>query len=470
MIKEKLIAIVGKENVSDLETDKIAYSRDCFPLKLMQYKEGNMSPFPDYIVWVENAQQISEILKMANKNKIPVIPFGGGGGVNGGVIPITGGILLDVQKMDKIIEINEESLYVTVQAGILGQHLEDALNRKGYTYAHLPSSLQCSTIGGFTANRSAGALSSKYGKIEDMVFDLEVVLPNGDIIHTNPPKAPRSATGPDLTQFFIGSEGCFGVITEVTLIIHPLPDFRKFIGFLFNDLHSGLEAVKKIFRTGIKPSIVRLYDDVEARMVYKITDIEKGQSYLTLSFDGFENTRELLEHEYNICYDICKNEGGKDMGEEGGKIWFENRLNMYFPNKQYHLSNVLADTIDVATTFDNIENLYYKMKEAIKRRKINVMAHWSHFYPNGGSMYMIFVMIEKNKDHRAEKLYEAAWHDGLEACVTNGGTLSHHHGVGIFKGNYMPKQLGKTFDLLKIFKKTIDPNNIMNPGKLGFPK
>ncbi|MHA1384011.1 MAG: FAD-binding oxidoreductase [Candidatus Helarchaeota archaeon] len=470
MLKKDLISIVGEKNVSDLETDKIAYSRDCFPLKLMQYKEGNMSPLPDFIVWVENAEQISEILKIANENKIPIIPFGGGGGVNGGIIPITGGIILDVQKMDKIIEINEESLYVTAQAGILGQHLEDALNQRGYTYAHLPSSLQCSTIGGFAANRSAGVLSSKYGKIEDMVIDLEVVLPNGDIIHTNPPKTPRSATGPDLTQFFVGTEGCFGVITEVTLKIHPLPDFRKFIGFLFNDLHSGLEAVKKIFRTGIRPSIVRLYDDVEARMVYKISDIEKGQSYLTLAFDGFNNTRELLENEYKICYEICKKLGGQDMGEEGGKIWFENRLNMYYPNKQYHMAHVLADTIDVATTFDNIENLYYKMKEAIKRRKINVMAHWSHFYPTGGSMYMIFVMIEKNKDHRAEKLYEEAWHDGLEACVANGGTLSHHHGVGIFKGKYMPKQLGSAFELLKLFKKTIDPNNIMNPGKLGFPK
>ncbi|MFX1451228.1 MAG: FAD-binding oxidoreductase [Promethearchaeota archaeon] len=470
MVKEKLIAILGEKNVSDLEADKISYSRDCFPVKIMQYKEGTMEPLPDYILWPENAQQISEILKIANESKIPVIPYGGGAGVNGGIIPITGGILLDVQKLDKVTVINEESLFVTAQAGILGQHLEDALNQRGYTYAHLPSSLQCSTLGGFAANRSAGALSSKYGKIEDMVIDLEVVLPNGDIIHTNPTKTPRSATGPDLTQLFIGSEGCLGVITEITLKIHPIPDILKFIGFLFDDLHSGLEAVKKIFRTTIRPSIVRLYDDVEARMVYHVSDIEKGQSYLTLAFDGYENTKELMEKEYQICYDICKKEGGKDMGEEGGKIWFQNRLNMYYPNRQYHMANVLADTIDVATTFDNLENLYYKMKEAIKRRKINVMAHWSHFYPNGGSMYMIFVMIEKNKDHRAERLYEEAWSDGLDACVANGGTLSHHHGVGIFKGKWMPKQLGSAFELLKKLKMTIDPNNIMNPGKLGFPK
>jgi len=470
-LKSDLSSLIGSENVSIEETIRLVYARDCFPLTLLQFREPGIMerPQPDVVVWPRSADDVAKILKYANENQIPVIPHGGGGGVNGGTIPLTGGIMLDLQKLKKIIEINEESFYVTAQAGVIGQHLEDALNQRGFTYGHLPSSLTMSTIGGFAANRSAGALSSKYGKIEDMVMDLEVVLPSGEIIHTNATKAPRKAIGPDLTQLFIGSEGCLGVITEVTVKIFPLPEIREFLGFLFPTLHSGFEAVHDIFRTSIRPSLVRLYESVEARMVYKIQDIKKEEAYLTLAFDGYENTKEITMLEKKICHDICTKHGARDMGEEGGRIWFENRLNMYYPNKQYYQAHVLADTIDVVTTFDNLENLFYKMKEAIQQKKINVMAHWSHFYPEGGSMYLIFVMIQKNKDHKAEILYKEAWENGLKACIEAGGVLSHHHGVGIFKGSFMPRQLGPAFDLLKTLKSTLDPNNIMNPGKLGFP-
>ncbi len=470
-IYKQLISIVGEKNVSIKEIDKIAYGRDAFPLKIMQYRLPSIldGPFPDYIVWVENVEQVSEILKLANKYKIPVIPYGGGAGVNGGIVALTGGIILDLKKLKKI-EINKESNYVICQAGVIGQELEDYLNKHGYTLGHLPSSLTTSTIGGFVANRSAGALSSLYGKIEDMVLDLEVVLPNGEIIHTNRTRVPRKATGPDFNQFFIGTEGTFGVITEVCLSIKRKPDFREFLGFLFPDLASGFRAVKKILELGIRPSIIRLYEDVEARMVYHIEDIEKGQSYLTLSFDGYEETRDLVKIQKDICRKICLNEKAKDMGDEGGKIWFENRLNMYFPSPDYIKMNLLADTIDVVTTFDNLENLFYKMKEAIEEKRINCMAHWSHFYLEGGSMYLIFVMLEKDteEDKRASRLYEKAWLNGLKACIENGGSISHHHGIGIFRGKFMEQELGTgTYNLLKKIKKLIDPNNIMNPGKLG---
>lgn len=466
-----LRTLIGSENVSDEDTIRLIYSRDCFPLRLLQFREPSIVelPRPDVIVWPRTAEEVSSILKYANDHKIPVIPHGGGGGVTGGTLALVGGIIIDLQKLNKVIEINEESFYVTAQAGMIGQHLEDALNQRGFTYGHLPSSLTMSTIGGFVANRSAGALSSKYGKIEDMVIDLEVVLPDGQIIHTNAGKAPRACLGPSLTQIFVGSEGCLGAITEVTLRILPLPEIREFSGYLFPTLHDGLEAVHDIFRTSIRPSIVRLYESVEARMVYNINDIKKEEAYLTLAFDGYENTREITILEKKICNEICMNHGARDMGEEGGRIWFKNRLNMYYPNKSWAKMHVLADTIDVVTTFDNLENLFYSMKEAIQRKKVNVMAHWSHFYPEGGSMYLIFVMIERNKDHRAERLYQQAWEDGLQACIDAGGVFSHHHGVGYMKGPFMPKQLGPAFDLLLKLKKAVDPNNIMNPGKLGFP-
>ncbi|HUY01638.1 MAG TPA: FAD-binding oxidoreductase [Candidatus Deferrimicrobium sp.] len=471
IVYERLESIVGEKNISTRDADKIAYGRDSFPLKIMQYRLPSIlsQPFPDYIVWVETIEQISRILKVANEYKIPVIPYGGGAGVNGGIVALTGGIVIDLKKL-KRIEIHEESNYVLCQAGVIGQHLENFLNKKGYTLGHLPSSLTTSTVGGFAATKSAGALSSLYGNIEDMVLDLEVVLPNGQIIHTNLSRVPRKATGPNFNELFIGSEGTFGIITDLCLSIKRNPDIREFAGFLFPLLSAGLNAVKKIMNLGIRPSIVRLYEAVEARMVYHVEDIGKEQSYLTLSFDGYNETKEFIEYQKKICTEICLKEGAVDMGDEGGKIWFKNRLNMYYPNPEWIKMNVLADTIDVVTTFDNLENLFNKMKEAMQSKKVNVMAHWSHFYLEGGSMYLIFVMLEKDteKDQRASNLYKEAWMKGLKACIENGGSISHHHGIGIFRGDFMEQELGAgAFAVLKGIKKYLDPNNIMNPGKLG---
>jgi alkyldihydroxyacetonephosphate synthase len=466
-----LESIVGDKNISSKDADKIAYGRDSFQLKIMQYRLPSIlkQPFPDYIVWVDSVEQISQILKIANRYKIPVIPYGGGAGVNGGIVPLTGGLVIDLKKLRRI-EIHEESNYVLCQAGVIGQHLEEFLNKHGYTLGHLPSSLTTSSVGGFVATRSAGALSSLYGNIENMVLDLEVVLPSGEVIHTNHSRVPRKATGPNFNELLIGTEGTFGIITDICLSIKRNPDIREFAGFLFPTLTAGFNAVRKIMNLGIKPSIIRLYEAVEARMVYHIEEIEKDQSYLTLSFDGYKETKDLIGYQKKVCSEICFNEGAKDMGDEGGKIWFKNRLNMYYPNPDWIKMNVLADTIDVVTTFDNLENLFNKMKQAIQSKKINVMAHWSHFYLEGGSMYLIFVLLEKDteKEQKASLLYQQAWRDGLKTCLENGGSISHHHGVGIFRGEYMEQELGSgTFTLLKGIKKLIDPNNIMNPGKLG---
>jgi alkyldihydroxyacetonephosphate synthase len=466
-----LESIVGSKNISTRDADRIAYGRDAFQLKVMQYRLPSIlkQPLPDYVVWVESVDQVSNILKFANEKKVPVIPYGGGAGVNGGIVPLTGGISLDLKKL-KRMELHEEANYVLCQAGVIGQHLENFLNQKGYTLGHLPSSLTTSSIGGFIATRSAGALSSLYGSIENMVLDLEVVLPSGQVVHTNPTRVPRKATGPNFNELFIGSEGTLGIVTDACLKIRRNPDIREFAGFLFPTITAGLQAVRKIMNLGIRPSIIRLYEAVEARMVYHVEEIEKDQSYLTLSFDGYEETKEFVEDQKKICDKICLEAGAKDMGDEGGKIWFKNRLNMYYPNPDWIKMSVLADTIDVVTTYDNLENLFYKMKEAMQSKKINVMAHWSHFYLEGGSMYLIFVMLEKDTENepKASNLFKETWAKGLNACIENGGSISHHHGIGIFRGGYMEQELGPgIYDLLKGIKNYLDPNGIMNPGKLG---
>ena len=298
-IFKELESIVGIKNISVEEADKIAYGRDAFPLKIMQYRLPSIleQPIPDYIVWVDSVEQVSRILKLANDKKIPVIPYGGGAGVNGGIVALTGGIVIDLKRLRRM-ELHEESNYVLCQAGVIGQHLEEFLNKNGYTLGHLPSSLTTSSVGGFVATRSSGALSSLYGSIEDMVLDMEVVLPSGQIIHTNPSRVPRKATGPNFNELFLGTEGTFGVVTDICLSIKRNPEIREFAGFLFPTLAAGLRAVKKIMNLGIRPSVIRLYESVEARMVYHIEDIGKDQSYLTLSFDGFNETKKFIEYQF----------------------------------------------------------------------------------------------------------------------------------------------------------------------------
>ena len=466
MVYDELVEIVGAENVSVSQVDKICYSRDAWPMVLMWIDMGKTLPTPDFVVHVENKEQIAKILRLANSMKIPVIPYAGGAGACGQTLPIQGGIILDIKKMDKIIRIDEKSATVTVQPGILGEDLERELNKHGFTMGHFPASMYCSCLGGYVACRSAGSLSSKYGKIEDMVISMEVVLPNGEIIRTK--ATPRTATGPNLNQLFIGSEGTLGVITEVTLRLHPLPEERRFKAFIMKDLRTGLEAVREIFRKGLKPAVIRLYDELDTVFTLKgQLELSPGACYLILAFDGI---KELVDFEEKLTTEICVKNGGKEVKKELAEYWWHHRYDMYFPHPDRTKMGLVADTIDVATTWDKLEDLYNAVKNAIveKHPGVFVMAHFSHFYAEGGSIYVIFAYQEPDRE-KALKMYTQIWNDSLEACHKVGGSVSHHHGVGLLKAKWMREEYGEAgFRVLEAIKKALDPNNIMNPGKLGF--
>lgn len=455
--------IVGAENVATDEFSTICYSRDAWPLKLLEVKIGIMAPRPNAVLWPRSTEEVSQILKKANQYKIPIIPFGGGAGVSGGIVvdPRRGGVILDLKKMDKILTIDTVSMTVTVQPGILGFTLEESLNKQGLSTCHIPSSDYTSTIGGFLASRSAGALSSKYGKIEDMCEQIEVVLPTGEICRTK--KVPRAASGPDFKQLFIGSEGALGVITEATLRIWPLPEVRRWDSYLFPDLESAIKSVQSFFRHRIYCACLRLYDDVDARMAYGLSDIPKDSALLIVAWDG---DKDMVDLEQKKCNDLSAQRGGKIMGEKYALAWFDERHKIYYPSRTYEQSNMLADTIDVSANYDQLTTLYKTCKAEISKYKgLNVMAHFSHFYPEGGSIYMIFVMLGfKGQD--AIDRYKTAWKVGLDAALKI-GSISHHHGAGLLKSRWIQGELGSMFPVLSKIKQLLDPNDICNPGKLG---
>jgi alkyldihydroxyacetonephosphate synthase len=461
---EEVGGVVGPENVSTDEFTLIAYSRDAWPYKLLEEKMGTMGPRPNAVVWPRSTSEVSEIMKLANKYAIPIIPYGGGAGVSGGIVvdPRRGGVILDMKKMDQILAVDEVSMTVTVQPGILGYALDENLAKRNLSTCHLPSSDYTSTVGGFLASRSAGALSSKYGKIEDMCEAIEIVLPTGEILRTR--KVPRAAAGPDFKQLFIGSEGTLGVITEATIRIWPLPEERRFDSFLFSNLKDAIDAVRAFFRHRIICSILRLYDDVDARMSYNMSDIPKDAALLIVAWDG---DLDVVDLEQKKCTEIAASFGGESWGKEYALTWFEERHKIYYPSRTYEQSNMLADTIDVCANYDKVLELYDTCKAAIAKYKgLNVMAHLSHFYPEGASIYMIFVMLGF-KGQAALDRYKTAWKEGLDAALRVGGSMSDHHGVGSLKARWIPEELDGQFPVLEKIKKVLDPNDICNPGKLG---
>ncbi len=459
---DRLVSIVGEEHVTQQETDRVLNAHDCWPLSEAKIRAGELLPLADMIVFPASSEEVSQILIVANDLEIPVIPVGGGAGTCGGTLAIYGGIQLDLKRMVKIFEIDHESMTVKVEAGVMGIDLEEEVNRHGYTMGHTPTSLRASNVGGFIATRSGGSLSSLYGKIEDLTLGLQVVLPNGSIVECK--SVPRHSVGPDLRQLFIGSEGVLGIITEATLRLFLIPEERRFRSFSFPDVHSGLEAIRNIFRIEITPSIVRLYDPEDAAMAFSMHfEFEEGHCMLLLGFDGDVAQNDIDE---NKAVNICSDYGGTDHGEAPAKRWWGYRYNMYYPSRLTTSGFAIGDTIDIVATYDKLENVYHAMKEAMEAHDVVVMSHFSHMYQNGGSIYMIFFSSQQDAE-TAWATYRKVWDDGVAACLREGGTMSHQHGVGLTRSTYTEDELGSSFQVLKLIKEVLDPKGIMNPGKLG---
>jgi alkyldihydroxyacetonephosphate synthase len=352
MIRSELEDIVGVDFISVSESDKLIYSTDWSWMPQMWLDRGKPLATPDYIVSPGSPEEVSEILEVANKYRIPVVPFGGGSGTQGGTLPLFGGILLDLKRLDKIIEIDEKSLTVQAQAGIIIAQLEWAVNEKGLMLPHYAASSNCATLGGALAPRGTGTISTKYGKAEDMVLNMQVVLPTGEIIRT--PQVPQHAAGPDWWRIFLGAEGTFGVITEATMQLDYLPESRLLRAILFDDLSDALEAGRKIMTRRLNPFVIRLYDPESTRSrVKKILGYEYEGAYMVMGFDGDPDIAALEESK---AMEICAKQGGRDLGREPGESWWNHRYDFYYPPINLKLPWMYGTT-ETITTYDKIAGI-----------------------------------------------------------------------------------------------------------------
>lgn len=467
MVRSELTWVVGEDYVQTTESDKLGHSIDYYWVPELWHDRGEKLTPPDFIVHPSTAKEVSEILKIANNHNIPVIPWGGGSGSQGGALPIYGGIILDMKRMNKVLEIDPIAMTVTVEVGINTQHLEWAVEKKGYSTMHLPASIACATLGGFIAHRGTGVLSTKYGKMEDMIMSLEVVTPTGEIINTLP--VPRHASGPDLTQLFLGSEGTMGVVTKATLKIHPIPESRKFHAFLFKTMHDAMSTGAKIMTSRLRPCVIRLYDEPEtAKLIKKVLGIDKQGAYLVFGFDGYEK---MVDLEMEQACAICREKEHEDLGTEMGQSWWDNRYKFFYPPYMFHMPQAFG-TLDTVATFSNIEKVYWAMKNTVRDNfpQATFIGHFSHWYEWGCMLYARFIIDNPPQDpNEAIALYNKIWDMAIRAAIKEGGVINEHHGVGLKLGRMMKDLYGPAYKVLQDIKKVIDPNNIMNPGKMGFP-
>ena len=462
-IRSELEDAVGQENVSVRQSDKISHSVDNFWLPRMYADRGLIPPLADIIVYPGSTQEVSKVLVIANYYRLPVYPWGGGGGSQGGALPLKGGILLDTKRMNKIIDFDEQSMTVTAQTGIVYTQLEYYANERGYSLMHYPSSINCSTLGGFLAHNGIGVLSTKYGKIDDQCVNVEMVIPNGKVLHSAP--VPKHSSGPDLKHLFLGSEGTLGVMTQATMKLYRLPETRRFRAFLFKSVADGLAAGRDMLQV-IKPSIIRLYDEAETvSLIKKVIGFSKPGAFMNVAIEG---AKDMVAVEEKHMLEICARYGAEDLGSDYGEKWWDSRLTFFYPDKVLDFP-LMFGTMDTVLKYANVEKCYYAMKEATEQFEgVRFIAHFSHWYEWGCMMYDRFIMDNPPADpEEAFRLHNKIWNAGVRAALASGGVVNDHHGVGMKLGRLMKEQYGDSMIVFEGLKKALDPNGIMNPYKMG---
>jgi alkyldihydroxyacetonephosphate synthase len=448
--------------ILDREEDRLAYSHGAYPLEYKWILQGKYQYMPSAIVMPYSVDAVSQVVKLANQYGIGLIPFGGGSGIVGGTKADNNQVMIDT-KLLRNFSINHRNCTVTVGAGWTGAELENKLNHFGYTSGHYPQSFQSAVIGGMVATRAIGTFSTKYGKMDDIVTSLEVVLPDGDILQTH--RAPKRSTGPELMELFLGSEGVYGIVTEVEMKIYPKPEKRIFEAFTFPSTSDGLEAIRNILRKGVNPAVVRLYDEVEAVHRIELMGVEKGQSLLYLGYEGFV---EMVALEQKISNQICLAHGATYHGLEAGEQWFKTRFSTKKMQDYDAMRGGTADAIEVAAPWDCIENVWRAMREALEPMTEVVDCHFSHVYHSGASVYVIFHAKTGMDDVEGAKRYRQCLETAVKTSIANGGNVSHHHGVGTAKADFLVDEHGEAgMKVMKQIKQALDPKGLMNKGVLG---
>jgi alkyldihydroxyacetonephosphate synthase len=453
--------LIGSHRVSTHPTDLQRHATDRSPAALLARRAGLDYPMPLCVVRPRTTSQVEDVLAWADRTRTPVVPYGGGSGVLGAIAPV-GAVVVEMRAMSEVIDLDEKSRLVRVQAGVLGPDLEETLRASGLTLGHEPQSIGISTVGGWVATGACGQLSARYGGIEDLVAGLEAVLPGGRLVRSK--TAPRRATGPDVASLMIGSEGTLGIVTEATLRVSPVVGERVDRCIRFEHMGDGVAACRAIVQADLKPTLVRLYDRDDATILLRNHPEEDPDPLALLSFDG-----PLAEERASRALALS---AGVEGNHELVGHWWTHRNDAVdefmrlMAGEGVLGAHAMVDTMEVAGTWTVLRDLYHSMKQALGPLADIVGCHVSHVYPDGACLYFTLASACDDDDSALATL-ESWWETGMETCLNMGGSISHHHGVGRVKARWLREELGEWWNVLATVKAAIDPNGIMNPGALG---
>jgi alkyldihydroxyacetonephosphate synthase len=483
-VREPLASALGPEGLRDDRETRVAHAVGRSYPDLVRIRSGDASSAPDAVAFPGSSELVAAVLGLCAEHRVAVVPFGGGTSVVGGVEPVREGfagvISLDLGRLSATVEVDRTSLTARVDAGLLGPELERRLREQGVTLGHFPQSFEYSTVGGWIATRSAGQASTGYGRIDELVEAVRCVTPAGEL---GTKAVPASAAGPSLRELVVGSEGVLGVVCDATLRIRPAPAARRYEAWSFSSFAEGCDAFRVLEQADAAADVNRLSDEDETRLTMALgssgsTKERLGRRYLRmrgheggcLAIVGFEGSDEEVEDRRRVAGGMLRAGGGVSLGHGPGEAWYRSRFAAPYLRDELLDRGVLVDTLETATSWSSLGKLHQAVREALsaalatRGTKPLVMCHVSHLYPSGASLYFTFLARQED-DALAQ--WKAAKTAASEAIVAAGGTITHHHAIGVDHRRWLAAEDGELgVEVLRAAKARLDPAGIMNPGKL----
>jgi alkyldihydroxyacetonephosphate synthase len=477
--------VVGPDGLRDDHEARVGHAAGRGYPDLVRLRAGEPDGAPDAVAYPAGHDQVRALLALCERSSIAVVPFGGGTSVVGGVSPLRGEhqgvIALDTGRLGELIALDHDSMTARVGAGMRAVELERHLAGDGLTLGHFPQSFEYVSLGGCAATRSAGQASTGYGSIEKMVLGLRLAAPAADI---DLPAQPASAAGPGLRQLLVGSEGALGVLSELSLRVRRAPDERVYEGVFFEDFSAGVQALRALAQEHVAPDVARLSDEAETRMSLALAGSggakgRIGRAYVglrgygdgCLAILGFEGERHEVHFRRGRALALARAGGGLAVGRSPGRAWLKGRFAAPYLRDELLTHGVMVETLETATQWSNLERLHERVCGAIAEGLSEqgtpglVMCHVSHLYESGASLY--FTFIARMREDDAIGQWRAVKERASGAIVDGGGTITHHHAVGVDHAPWMSREIGaEGVAAIAALKSELDPSGIMNPGKL----
>jgi alkyldihydroxyacetonephosphate synthase len=436
--------------------------------EVVQAMRGLVADVPDLVVRPETEQDVVDVLDWASSEGVPVVPFGGGSSVVGGVAPrdLEGAVSLDMSRLSGLVEVDAVSRAVRLRAGTLGPDAEAALKPHGLTLRFYPQSFERSSVGGWVATRAAGHFSSRLTHVDDITESVRAVTPRG-VWESR--RLPGSGAGPSPDRALLGSEGALGVVTEAWLRAQPRPGHRWAATLAAKDFSSGADAVRQLLHAGLLPATCRLLDPVEAGLSGTLTT---GEAALVL---GLESLRVPLDAEAAVALEVCEDAGLRvlEQGARGqaGETWRSTFVRAPYVRESLMLLGVLAETFETAITWDRLESFVAGVTAAVEQALLEVCGggrvgcRFTHVYPDGAAPY--FTVVAPARRGSEARQWDEVKAAASEAVVGAGGTITHHHAVGRDHRPWYDRQRPQLFaETLAAAKAVTDPAGILNPGIL----